>query len=109
MTNSLSTKTHMYYLIYSEDVENSLPLRKQARPDHIARLNALKDEGRVLVAGPCPAIDAEDPDEAGFTGSMVVAEFEDLATAQAWANADPYVAAGVYKSSVVKPYKKVLP
>ena len=109
MTNSLSTKTHMYYLIYSEDVENSLPLRKQARPDHIARLNALKDEGRLLVAGPCPAIDSEDPDEAGFTGSMVVAEFEDLATAQAWAHADPYVAAGVYKSSVVKPYKKVLP
>ena len=109
MANSLSKMTYMYYLIYSEDVENSLPLRKQARPDHIARLNALKDEGRLLVAGPCPAIDTEDPGEAGFTGSMVVAEFEDLATAQAWADADPYVAAGVYKSSVVKPYKKVLP
>ena len=99
----------MYYLIYSEDVENSLPLRKQARPDHIARLNALKDEGRLLVAGPCPAVDSNEPGEAGFTGSMVVAEFADLAEAQAWADADPYAAAGVYKSSVVKPYKKVLP
>lgn len=99
----------MYYLIYSEDVENSLPLRKQARPDHIARLNALKDEGRLLVAGPCPAIDSNDPGDAGFTGSMVVAEFDSLAAAQAWADADPYVVAGVYKSSVVKPYKKVLP
>lgn len=99
----------MYYLIYSEDVENSLPLRKQARPDHIARLTALKEEGSLLIAGPCPAIDSEDPGEAGFTGSMVVAEFEDLGAAQTWADADPYVAAGVYKSSVVKPYKKVLP
>lgn len=99
----------MYYLIYSEDVENSLPLRKQARLDHIARLNALKDEGRLLVAGPCPAIDSEDPGEAGFTGSMVVAQFADLEAAQAWADADPYVVAGVYERSVVKPYKKVLP
>ncbi|BDX07333.1 YciI family protein [Planctobacterium marinum] len=99
----------MYYLIYSEDIENSLPLRKQARPAHLARLQALKEEGRLLVAGPCPAIDAEDPAEAGFTGSMVVAEFENLAAAQAWANADPYIEAGVYQSTVVKPYKKVLP
>ena len=99
----------MYYLIYSEDVENSLPLRKQARPDHIARLNSLKDEGRLVIAGPCPAIDSDDPGEAGFTGSMVVAQFADLEAAQTWADADPYVAAGVYKSSVVKPYKKVLP
>lgn len=99
----------MYYLIYSEDIENSLPLRKQARPGHLARLNLLKDEGRLLIAGPCPAIDAEDPAEAGFTGSMVVAEFENLQAAQAWADEDPYIAAGVYRSTVVKPYKKVLP
>lgn len=99
----------MYYLIYSQDVENSLPLRKQARPDHIARLLALKEQGRLLIAGPCPAVDSDDPGEAGFTGSMVVAEFEDLAAAQAWADADPYMATGVYASSVVKPYKKVLP
>ncbi|MCC2605569.1 YciI family protein [Planctobacterium marinum] len=99
----------MYYLIYSEDVENSLPLRKQARPAHLARLNALKEEGRLLVAGPCPAIDAEDPGEAGFTGSMVVAEFADLLAAQAWADADPYLDAGVYQRTIVKPYKKVLP
>lgn len=99
----------MYYLIYSEDVENSLPLRKQARPAHIERLVALKEEGRLLVAGPCPAIDAEDPGEAGFTGSMVVAEFADLASAQTWADADPYIKAGVYQRTVVKPYKKVLP
>ena len=99
----------MYYLIYSEDVENSLPLRKQARPAHVARLKSLKEEGRLMVAGPCPAIDAEDPAEAGFTGSMVVAEFENLAAAQAWADADPYIEAGVYQSTVVKPYKKVLP
>lgn len=99
----------MYYLIYSEDVENSLPLRKQARPAHLARLNALKEEGRLFVAGPCPAIDAEDPGEAGFTGSMVVAEFADLSAAQAWADADPYLDAGVYQRTIVKPYKKVLP
>ncbi len=99
----------MYYLIYSEDVENSLPLRKKARPAHIERLVALKEEGRLLVAGPCPAIDAEDPGEAGFTGSMVVAEFADLASAQTWADADPYIKAGVYQRTVVKPYKKVLP
>lgn len=99
----------MYYLIYSEDVENSLPLRKQARPQHIARLQALKEQGRLIIAGPCPAVDSDEPGEAGFTGSMVVAEFADLATAQAWADEDPYVAAGVYARSVVKPYKKVLP
>ncbi|MBE1302368.1 MAG: YciI family protein [Alteromonadaceae bacterium] len=99
----------MYYLIYSEDVPNSLPLRKQARPAHIARLEQLKAEGRLLVAGPCPAIDSEEPGDAGFTGSMVVAEFATLEDAQNWADADPYLAAGVYASSVVKPYKKVLP
>ncbi|GAB3033260.1 YciI family protein [Bowmanella dokdonensis] len=99
----------MWYMIYSEDVDNSLPLRKQVRPDHLARLQLLKDEGRLLIAGPCPAVDSEDPGEAGFTGSLVVAEFSSLEEARAWAEADPYVTAGVYASSLVKPYKKVLP
>ena len=99
----------MWYMICSEDVENSLPLRKQARPAHIERLTALKDEGRLLIAGPFPAIDSEDPGEAGFSGSLVVADFDSLEAAQAWADADPYVAAGVYANVVVKPYKKVLP
>jgi uncharacterized protein YciI len=99
----------MFYAIISEDIPNSLPLRKQARPDHIARLEELRDQGRLLIAGPHPAIDSEDPGEAGFTGSLVVAEFESLEAAQAWADADPYIAAGVYAKVVVKPYKKVLP
>lgn len=99
----------MYYMIYSEDVQNSLPLRLAARPAHIERLKQLKDQGRLLIAGPCPAIDSEDPGEAGFTGSLVVAEFDDLASAQQWADADPYLEAGVYAKVVVKPYKKVLP
>ncbi|AFU97375.1 YciI family protein [Simiduia agarivorans] len=99
----------MFYAIISEDVANSLPLRKQARPAHIARLEALRDQGRLLIAGPCPAIDSEDPGEAGFSGSLVVAEFDSLAAAQAWADTDPYITAGVYQSVVVKPYKKVLP
>lgn len=99
----------MYYLIYSEDVENSLPMRKQARPAHLERLEALKNEGRLLVAGPCPAVDSNDPGEAGFTGSMVVAEFNSLSDAQAWADVDPYIEAGVYAKTIVKPYKKVLP
>ncbi|WP_026970986.1 YciI family protein [Aliagarivorans marinus] len=99
----------MWYLIYSEDIANSLPLRKQARPAHLARLEALRDEGRLLVAGPNPAIDAEDPAEAGFTGSTVIAEFESLEEAQRWADADPYVDAGVYQKVIVKPFKKVLP
>lgn len=99
----------MWYMIYSEDIDNSLPLRKKARPDHLARLEQLKQQGRLLIAGPCPAIDAEDPGEAGFTGSLVVAEFDSLEQAQAWADADPYKAAGVYARSIVKPYKKVLP
>lgn len=100
---------NMWYMIYSEDIENSLPLRKQVRPAHIARLEALKQEGRLLIAGPCPAIDCEDPAEAGFTGSLVVASFADLEQAQAWADADPYKDHGVYSKSIVKPYKKVLP
>ena len=92
-----------------EDKPGTLKLRKQTREAHLARLNALNDEGRILIAGPCPAIDSEDPGEAGFTGSLVVADFPSLADAQAWADDEPYLAAGVYESVVVKPYKKVLP
>jgi uncharacterized protein YciI len=99
----------MLYAIISEDVANSLELRKQARPDHLARLETLKAQGRLLVAGPCPAIDSEDPGAAGFSGSLVIAEFDNLAAARAWADADPYITAGVYRQVVVKPYKKVLP
>lgn len=99
----------MLYLIYSEDVENSLPLRKTARPAHVERLQQLKKEGRLIIAGPTPAIDASNPGEAGFTGSMIVAEFNSLEAAQAWADADPYIEAGVYKKVTVKPYNKVLP
>lgn len=99
----------MYYAIISQDIENSLPLRKQSRAAHLARLNELKDQGRLLIAGPHPAIDSEDPGEAGFTGSLVVAEFPSLADAQSWADADPYIEAGVYAQVIVKPFKKVLP
>jgi uncharacterized protein YciI len=99
----------MWYLIYSEDVENSLPLRKQTRAAHLERIQLLVDQGRVLVAGPCPAIDSEDPGEAGFTGSLVIAEFNNLEEAQKWADTDPYALAGVYQKVVVKPYRKVLP
>ncbi len=99
----------MYYAIISEDVEDSLPLRSPARPAHIARLNALKDEGRLLVAGPHPALDTPEPGDAGFTGSLVIAEFDSLESAQAWADADPYVEAGVYQQVTVKPFKAVLP
>ena len=99
----------MWYAIISQDIENSLPLRKEARPAHLERLEALKNEGRLLIAGPHPAIDSEDPGEAGFTGSLVVAEFDSLSAAQEWADADPYVAAGIYANVAVKPFKKVLP
>ena len=99
----------MWYVIYSEDVKNSLPLRKQTRAAHLERIQILVDQGRVLVAGPCPAIDSEDPGEAGFTGSLVIAEFDSLQDAQQWADTDPYQLAGVYQKVVVKPYKKVLP
>ena len=99
----------MLFAIVSQDVENSLPLRKQARPAHIARLEALKEEGRLVLAGPNPAIESDDPGEAGFTGSVVIAEFNSLADAQNWADADPYIDAGVYASVSVKPFKKVLP
>ncbi|MCT6699646.1 YciI family protein [Rheinheimera sp. 4Y26] len=99
----------MYYMIYSEDVADSLAQRKITRPAHLARLEQLAAENRLLVAGPLPAVDAEDPGEAGFTGSLVVAEFASLEEAQQWAAADPYLAAGVYKQSTVKPFRKVLP
>jgi uncharacterized protein YciI len=99
----------MFYAIISEDVENSLDKRLSARPAHLERLQQLKSEGRLLLAGPHPAIDSSDPGNAGFSGSLVVAEFESLEAAQAWADADPYVAAGVYAQVRVKPFKKVLP
>jgi len=99
----------MLYAIISEDVDNSLPLRASARPKHIERLEALRDAGRLVLAGPYPAIDANDPGEAGFTGSLVVAEFDSLDDADLWAAADPYVAAGVYANVMVKPFKQVLP
>ena len=99
----------MLFAIVSQDVENSLPLRKQARPAHIARLEALKEEGRLVLAGPNPAVESDDPGESGFTGSVVIAEFNSLADAQSWADTDPYIDAGVYASVSVKPFKKVLP
>ena len=99
----------MLYAIISEDIDNSLEKRKGARPAHLERIQSLVDEGKVIVAGPHPAIDTEDPGEAGFTGSLVIAEFGSLQEAQAWADADPYVAAGVYARVTVKPFKKVLP
>ena len=99
----------MLYAIISEDVGESLDKRKSVRPAHVERLEALKSQGRLLLAGPHPAIDAADPGEAGFTGSLVVAEFDSLEDAEAWAQADPYVAAGIYAEVKVKPFKKVLP
>ncbi len=99
----------MYYAIIAEDKANVLDKRMAARPDHLARLEQLKQQGRLLVAGPHPAIDSEDPGPAGFTGSLVIAEFDSLEAAQQWADADPYCAAGVYEKVTVKPYKKVLP
>lgn len=99
----------MLYAIIAQDIENSLELRKQTRPAHLERLQALQDQGRLILAGPHPAVDAEDPGPAGFSGSLVVAEFADLAQAQAWADADPYRLAGVYASVIVKPFRKVFP
>lgn len=98
----------MYYAIMSEDIDSSLEKRKSARPAHLDRLNQLAEQKRLLTAGPHPAIDSENPGEAGFSGSLIIAEFDSLEQAQAWANADPYVAAGVYKKVSVKPFKKVL-
>ncbi|EPF2927403.1 YciI family protein [Vibrio navarrensis] len=97
----------MWYVIFSQDVENSLEKRLSVRPQHLARLQQLQDEGRLLTAGPMPAIDSENPGEAGFTGSTVIAEFASLQEAQSWADADPYIEAGVYANVVVKPFKKV--
>jgi len=102
-------RINMLYAIISQDIENSGPLRAKARPAHLERLNLLLNEGRLILAGPCPAIDSSDPGEAGFTGSIVIAEFDDLTSAQGWADLDPYVAAGVYKEVSVKPFKMVLP
>ena len=99
----------MWYAIISEDVDNSLEKRQQARPAHLERLQQLKNQGRLLVAGPHPAIDSMEPGEAGFSGSLVIAEFDSLAAARQWAAEDPYMDAGVYKQVTVKPFKKVLP
>lgn len=99
----------MLYAIISQDVENSLQDRLAARPKHLERLTALQDQGRLILAGPHPAIDSNDPGEAGFSGSLVVAEFESLEDAKSWADADPYVSAGVYANVTIKPFKKVFP
>ena len=99
----------MWYAIVGEDAENSLEKRIAARPAHLERLKRLSQNNRLLVAGPNPAIDSEDPGEAGFTGSVIIAQFDSLEQAQQWADEDPYVAAGVYKKVSVKPFKKVLP
>lgn len=97
----------MLYAIMATDIENSLSLRQQARPAHLARLQQLRDEGRLSIAGPFPAVDNDDPSVAGFTGSLIVAEFADLSSAQTWAAADPYVEAGVYANVIIKPFKQV--
>ena len=103
------TLTDIWYAIISEDMPGTLDKRLAARPDHLARLTALVDEGRLLIAGPHPAVDSPEPGSAGFSGSLVVAEFESLDNAKAWADADPYIAAGVYERVIVKPYIRVLP
>lgn len=99
----------MLYVFFPEDRPGTLDQRLAARPAHVARLQALQAEGRLVLAGPCPAIDSPDPGPAGFTGSLVVAEFPSLAEAEAWAAADPYVEAGVYAKMTIKPFRKVLP
>ncbi len=99
----------MWYAIVADDVENSLERRLKARPDHLKRLEQLKTEGRLLLAGPFPAIDNADPGPAGFTGSLMIVEFATLADAKAWADADPYVAHGVYRNITVKPFRKTFP
>jgi uncharacterized protein YciI len=99
----------MLYAIMAQDSDNSLEKRLAARPAHLARLEALRDAGRLVLAGPLPAVDSEDPGPAGFTGSLVVAQFDSLEDAKAWADVDPYVDAGVYASVTVKPFRKVLP
>ena len=99
----------MFYAIISQDVANSLEKRKSVRSAHIERLTELQLKGKLLLAGPHPAIDSEDPGDAGFTGSLIIAEFDSLEEAQQWADADPYIEAGVYENVTVKPFKKVLP
>ena len=99
----------MWYAIISEDHEGSIEDRLAARADHVARLEALRDEGRLLVAGPHPAVDSPDPGPAGFTGSLVIVDFDSLDDAKAWADHDPYVAAGVYRKVTVKPFNRILP
>ena len=99
----------MFYAVISQDVDDSLKKRMSVRTDHIARLQSLQDEGRLLIAGPHPNIDSEDPGSAGYSGSLIVAEFDSLNVAQSWADADPYIAAGVYEKVIVKPFKKVFP
>ncbi|WP_110598849.1 YciI family protein [Salinicola lusitanus] len=99
----------MLYAIISEDVDDSLDKRLAARPEHLKRLEALKEEGRLVLAGPHPAVDSDDPGSAGFSGSLIVAEFDSLEAAQRWADTDPYVAAGVYAQVRVKPFKRVFP
>jgi uncharacterized protein YciI len=99
----------MWYAIIAEDTPNSLEKRMKARPEHIARLTLLKNEGRLMLAGPFPAIDSDDPGPAGFSGSLIVAEFDTLESAKQWADSDPYVSAGVYQQVSVKPFRKTLP
>ena len=99
----------MLYIIFAEDRAGTLEKRMAARPAHLERLQALQSEGRLIMAGPCPAIDSPDPGPAGFSGSLIVAEFSSLTAAQSWADADPYIAAGVYEKVTIKPFKKVLP
>ena len=99
----------MHYAIISQDVDNSLEKRISVRDKHIERLNELKNQGRLVIAGPHPAVDSPDPGDAGFTGSLIVAEFESLKAAQDWADKDPYISAGVYEKVIVKPFKYVLP
>lgn len=99
----------MWYAIWGTDVPESLERRLAARPAHLERLQALRDAGRLLLAGPLPAVDNNDPGQAGFTGSLIIAEFASLADAESWANDDPYVSAGVYANVIVKPFRKVLP
>lgn len=99
----------MLYVINGEDVPNSLEKRVAVRPEHLKRIQALQEAGRLILAGPYPAIDSQNPGTAGFSGSLIVAEFESLEAAQAWADTDPYVSAGIYRKVTVKPFKKVLP
>lgn len=99
----------MLYVINGEDIPGSLEKRLAVRPEHLKRLQTLQEDGRLVLAGPYPAIDSQDPGTAGFSGSLIVAEFDSLGAAQAWADADPYISAGVYAKVTVKPFKKVLP